>query len=38
MNLLNTWNKHQVPQYYQDIFLLHLDELQPKAAEAKIKR
>jgi hypothetical protein len=27
MNLLNAWTKHHVAEYYQNIFLAHLDDL-----------
>lgn len=26
MNLLNTWLRYKVPDYYQNIFLAYLDE------------
>lgn len=38
MSLLNAWNKHQVSDYYQNIFLAHLDEQLPRVVEEKIKR
>lgn len=33
LNLLNTWTKFTVADYYQNIFLVHLDELNPRQAE-----
>jgi len=33
LNLLNTWTKFNVADYYQNIFLVHLDELSPHQAE-----
>jgi hypothetical protein len=32
LNLLNTWTKFNVADYYQNIFLVHLDELTPVQA------
>lgn len=38
MSLLNTWTRHRVADYYQAIFLAHLDELPPAAAEERVKQ
>lgn len=38
MTLLNTWTKHQVADYYQNVFLMHLDELDRQSAEERIRR
>lgn len=38
MTLLNTWTKHQVADYYQNAFLVHLDELDRQSAEEKIRK
>lgn len=38
MNLLNTWTKHQVADYYQNVFLMHLDELDKQTAEERIRK
>lgn len=38
MTLLNTWTKHQVADYYQNIFLMHLDEVERQVAEEKIRK
>ena len=38
LNLLNTWTTFNVADYYQNIFLVHLDELTPSQAEELIKK
>lgn len=38
MTLLNAWTKHQVADYYQNIFLAHLEELERQTAEEKIRK
>jgi hypothetical protein len=38
LNLLNTWTKFKVPDYYQNIFLAYVDDLPPAKAEEAIKR
>ena len=38
MTLLNTWTKHQVADYYQNAFLVQLDELDRQSAEEKIRK
>jgi len=38
LNLLNTWTKFNVAEYYQNIFLVHLDEITPSQAEIAIKK
>jgi hypothetical protein len=37
MNLLNTWVKYKVSDYYQNVFLAFLDELAIDRAEKEIK-
>lgn len=32
LNLLNTWTKFKVPDYYQNIVLAHVDDLEPAKA------
>lgn len=38
LNLLNTWTRFKVAEYYQNIVLAHLDEHQPSEAEEHIRK
>lgn len=37
LSLLHTWTRFRVAEYYQNIFLAHLDELPSHEADARIK-
>jgi len=38
LNLLNSWTKFKVADYYQNIFLAYVDDLEPAKAEEIIKK